>query len=682
MDQPAPSKSDPQGPHATVRVGTSRLTTPLPMPISVRGWLRGKPSSQDCLRDAALPAGIERVIAAIISRARLWRSEERDVARELCAHFSDGLDSGRTPEELLAAFGDPAGAGRLIGRAKRQSRPLWWRTQRWALRGVGVSCLLLLALYAVLALMFFARRPTISRHYIAEMNQRITAAPEQQRAWPLYMQALREIPRVPEELAGNATDSQGNIITARNGDTIDTWPQKPGDPRWPEAKAWVTDHQKAIETIRRGAALPHLGFVLGSERTPEYEEILRLKSPDGRNGPETAYPIDPDPPLINVLLPYLSDLRHFGRTLVVDARVAIESHDADRFVANIRAIAGIARHADEPDLLINKLVQVALFTLACNTVKEALPSGVLAETHLRDLAHTLATFDESVLRIDFSTERLFLDDFVQRSYSDNGRGSGHLTYEGLRFLSDVQGGSAPQSGDSDRAAKGIEAAIGPASILVMASRHDLMRKADDIYTLAREYAQTPMWLREGSAAEREAEALNSSFLQRTRYSLLAIVLPATTKATSAIDHARQVRDGTLVAIALESYRLRHGAYPAALSDLVPAFLPAVPVDRFDGSPMKYRLAGSDSDARPILYSIGVDRFDDHGRGPADPRSDASVAAFRDPAATVAMLAQPSTAPTLRGDWILYDPGLAAGRLDGPVATPAQQKSPGLLGRPK
>ena len=66
----------------------------------------------------------------------------------------------------------------------------------------------------------------------------------------------------------------------------------------------------------------------------------------------------------------------------------------------------------------------------------------------------------------------------------------------------------------------------------------------------------------------------------------------------------------LTLLALRAYKLDHGAYPLALSALVPRYLAAVPADPFALSgPLRYKLAG----ARPLLYSVGPDGKDDGGK---------------------------------------------------------------------
>jgi hypothetical protein len=65
----------------------------------------------------------------------------------------------------------------------------------------------------------------------------------------------------------------------------------------------------------------------------------------------------------------------------------------------------------------------------------------------------------------------------------------------------------------------------------------------------------------------------------------------------------------VVAVAAERYRLRHGHWPESLADLVPEMLPAVPVDPFDGRPLRYcRLADG-----VVMCSIGPDMADHGGK---------------------------------------------------------------------
>ena len=66
----------------------------------------------------------------------------------------------------------------------------------------------------------------------------------------------------------------------------------------------------------------------------------------------------------------------------------------------------------------------------------------------------------------------------------------------------------------------------------------------------------------------------------------------------------------LVALALQAYQVEHGAYPATLAALVPAYLPAIPADPFArAGSLKYILGRE----QYVLYSVGPDGKDDGGR---------------------------------------------------------------------
>lgn len=66
----------------------------------------------------------------------------------------------------------------------------------------------------------------------------------------------------------------------------------------------------------------------------------------------------------------------------------------------------------------------------------------------------------------------------------------------------------------------------------------------------------------------------------------------------------------LTTLALQTYKAEHGAYPASLTDLIPAYLNTLPTDPFtDSLPLHY-LPTAD---KYLLYSIGPDGKDDRGQ---------------------------------------------------------------------
>ncbi len=69
------------------------------------------------------------------------------------------------------------------------------------------------------------------------------------------------------------------------------------------------------------------------------------------------------------------------------------------------------------------------------------------------------------------------------------------------------------------------------------------------------------------------------------------------------------REMTVAALALELHRRKHERHPDLLGQLVPEFLPAVPMDWMDGKPLRYRL---NPDGTYLLWSVGEDLKDDKG----------------------------------------------------------------------
>ena len=66
---------------------------------------------------------------------------------------------------------------------------------------------------------------------------------------------------------------------------------------------------------------------------------------------------------------------------------------------------------------------------------------------------------------------------------------------------------------------------------------------------------------------------------------------------------------TNVGIAMTRYRLEHGSFPEKLDTLVPRYLNEIPLDPFDGKPLRLLL----KENQHVVYSIGPDGKDDHGK---------------------------------------------------------------------
>jgi len=75
-------------------------------------------------------------------------------------------------------------------------------------------------------------------------------------------------------------------------------------------------------------------------------------------------------------------------------------------------------------------------------------------------------------------------------------------------------------------------------------------------------------------------------------------------------HTQQMLDLARTAIALERWWQEHGDYPATLAELVPAYLDAVPPDRF--APKRTIQYQRTPNGRYRLWGVGSDRVDGGG----------------------------------------------------------------------
>lgn len=105
----------------------------------------------------------------------------------------------------------------------------------------------------------------------------------------------------------------------------------------------------------------------------------------------------------------------------------------------------------------------------------------------------------------------------------------------------------------------------------------------------------------------------------------ATFMPSLNRAIETDFRVRAEAAMAAVQLAVRLYRIDHGgAYPPNLAALVPAYLPAVPVDPFSpkGGPLGYVLLNGGQ--RPMVYSVGPDGIDHTAKGavpPADPQVD-------------------------------------------------------------
>jgi hypothetical protein len=605
-------------------------------------------------------------INAIVRRTRLRTAERHDVCRELIAHARDAAASGQPEPAVLASLGIPGPVARLIRRAVRRKRGILDRTRVVLTRAGGAVLGVALLAYAALAVRFFVGEPTISTDYFAQLNAHHAHLREDERAWPIYEAAWLEWKAIEspllaasafQPLRADIFEEDQARLDAMQAAGVHLLPDLPEDhPDTPAVRSAVLAFRPTLDRVAAAASLPAVGYPYSnrSEHTgpvipmpagvdptlPEQRRLRPLPHDNTDAGDEGG--------VIGALLPSLADIRLCARMLAADARLAAAEGDAALAEARVRTLLELSAQTGREPLLINQLVAQAVHGLGVQTLLHLLHTRptLFDDAGLARLAHAVHAVGDHALRLDLNGERILLADSLQRVFTDDGSGDGHLTYTGLRRLGLI----SSLSGTGGRSGEGpLVLAAAPATML-LESRADNAAAYDRVVQAAHDaVARGPRALPDLLAIQTEIDG------QGAGVAVAQTLVPSFARSVDALFRARAAADATTLAIALRLHERRHGALPASLRELVPGLLPAVPEDPFDPDrPLKY---APHADGSFTIYSAGADGDDDGaarpGRDPQRPLADPAQL-VRDFAARFP--ADPDAAPPpVDGDWVLYPP---------------------------
>lgn len=506
------------------------------------------------------------------------------------------------------------------------------RKRRWTIgRIILLGILLLIALpilaYAALAIRFYSGKPNPTHDYYADLNALRDQYTEEERAWGLYLGMQLRARTLQSEISESF-----DRIAAEHGIEQDDVPApfnaRPGDAFFEEAARAVAD-SGLLEAVRQAARRPVIGMLLTDRYANDPPTTIEDFLPPSRDPARQDL-------VLWALLPAIGDARNAVKFLAFDAHVAAASGDSPRVVASIHDIIRIAQQLEREHGLLSDLVAIACGNLAASTINEIVEqrSIELSDQQLDQLMQLLWNDATQAAAIDFSHERMSQQDFLQRIYTNDGRGSGRITPDAFKAIAMI----------SDDTTSVVPEPLFPILAVLIADRAEVSAAFDEGIRLAELIAQSPAdhypaWNARGNALRHPA------LIDTFRFAIPRIMEPALAKAAQTQIQAHTRLRATAARLALERHRLAEGRYPDTLAALVPTYLPELPQDPFNpGHPIKYLLR----DGRPVLYSVGSNGLDDHAT-PAPPNTNPAdlAARFADPAG-------PSPAAPA-ADWILYPP---------------------------
>jgi hypothetical protein len=338
----------------------------------------------------------------------------------------------------------------------------------------------------------------------------------------------------------------------------------------------------------------------------------------------------------SLLLPNLAQPKNAAQRLSAAALCDLHRGDTASATMNVRAMLALAKGLADERLVISQLVRIAIAAITSSVTWEVLQSPDVTDAQLAALQR-----DWAELEFLLATEQALA---MERAMSEVM--VTQMRNSGAEFRRAVSGSRWSGSGSASSADNWFDQAMEFAKNAwaqtrlktketawrVAWSYPDQLRalKGRQVLLETTRVARTNGCFHE--ALRLEQSRLAALGIRRTADDVMFDVAPAELDFRSLLSQSvvsldrilyrlmriETVRQMTLTAIALQRYKLRHGAGAPDLAALVPEFLPAIPRDPVDSEPLRYR---ANSDGSYLLYSVGQDGKDDAGNPkPADEQS--------------------------------------------------------------
>ena len=267
-------------------------------------------------------------------------------------------------------------------------------------------------------------------------------------------------------------------------------------------------------------------------------------------------------------MPYTQKARSAARLLNLELEVKAHRGDASGAGNTLKTMLYLPRCMVQEPTLVSQLVPIAIDGVTTSALAEKLCLLPFSEEDLRELQSRLRSkTPEKNMRTGLLGERAM----------------GHSAMRDRKLLGPDAPAMSPFESDV-------------ATHLEFMSRY--------IAALDKGY---PECLKETEKIENDLkQELRDGYVILTAYT--GLIVPATSAALNATARNRATIQAADAGIAVELYRRENGKLPTSLNDLVPKFLPSVPIDPINGKPMLYK---ADENGFTI-YSVGNNGIDDAG----------------------------------------------------------------------
>lgn len=332
-----------------------------------------------------------------------------------------------------------------------------------------------------------------------------------------------------------------------------------------EFREWQTSgHAGPLYGQYPSNRLPRAGAIEAARKPARASLLVRTEALKLRELKTGRYVFEiPDNPY-SLVLPHINETRQLTGLLRLDGQIASIEKNPNRGISAARAQLGVARSFGPEPLLISQLSRMAIASSAAQTTAQVLAWGEPTEGLAELQTELLAEADVPWFRTGIRGERAVVDKVF--TAMENG------TVAPETYLQNVNG--VPPG-------PGAQAALRAYRPLIPGDH----AKCLQLLTLYCEAAKLPH--HEQLAALR-AVPLPGPPPGEIRYMMTRHLLPACERVAGRGLSARAELLAAAACVACERFRHKNARFPHNLAELVPEFLPAVPLGPFDGLPLRYR----------------------------------------------------------------------------------------------
>ncbi|MFC1739758.1 hypothetical protein ACFL1G_12040, partial [Planctomycetota bacterium] len=406
--------------------------------------------------------------------------------------------------------------------------------------------------------------------YIAKLNEVVQAdCPNNLNAAPFYEKAFENFIELPSQLSRSE---------------LRDWPEELPSGKQLQLQSWVKANNDSFEQIK-----------YGTEKPCYWREYQGSSMWD-------------------IALPSLAKARGLAYAFCLRAKLNSKQADFSQAFSDVLVCYQFGAHLRGPKLLVEQLVGISVSAIAVRTGFEILdrtePAAVLLEDFQKELMSLSA--DKSHL-IDFTAEKFLLYDHIQRIFTDDGKGGGHIPEsitehpeklsEEQRPIISVISGLLAQLDEQQR------------QDWEKMERKQTTELTDKLFEYFSDTAG-----RSPGRLHNEGKDMEKIVIEMTKKNLmLGILVPSFVRVTEMSFRAKTETDALITTIAVFRYKADKDKLPAGLRELVSAdYLKELPMDPYSDEPLVYRKKNGDF----LLYSLGAD-FDDDGGAPSNWGQEAS-----------------------------------------------------------